>query len=323
MKTAIATLPTEKEKRVKFNCTKCNRLTSGFAGTKRVEQKLCRDCFGTKIDRRPKELNDLSGAEWARYSLSVQEYPDVRSEKQRQHGACFPVSLACQYIQKYTRKGDIVLDPFAGIGTTHDACIKLNRHCIGFDINEEFCKIAWRDFPKDSELKYKIWADDAVHLDRYVEPESIHFVLTSPPYGSLLKSVGGAFAYKWKEHSGLASISNPKPYSDKEGDLGNMGYAEFFERLDLIMKKLHLSLKSDRYMAWVVKDYRDLKSGVPYVNFHGDVIARACQNGFELWDIVIYDQTKFRPLVCLGYPSKRYYHNIGHSYILIFRKASR
>jgi hypothetical protein len=69
-----------------------------------------------------------------------------------------------------------------------------------------------------------------------------------------------------------------------------------------------------------VKDYRDLKSGVPYVNFHSDVIRAAETAGFTLWDIRIYDQTRYRPLVVLGYPSRNYYLNIGHSYVLIFKK---
>ena len=69
----------------------------------------------------------------------------------------------------------------------------------------------------------------------------------------------------------------------------------------------------------MVKDFRALKEGIPYVNVHSDVIAQAQQAGFELWDIRIYNQTRFRPLVCLGFPSKNFYLNIGHSYLLVFR----
>lgn len=310
-----------KSKKILLECSKCSVTTDMFAGTRRYKAQLCRKCFGKKKDLRPKELNDLSGAEWAKFSLSIQEYPDIRSQKQREHGACFPVSLAKQYIQKYTKNGDTIFDPFAGVGTTHDACIELKRNCIGIDINSSFCQVARKSFPKNGRLNYKIYTEDAINLDKHIDPKSIDFVLTSPPYGGLLKNVKNAFAYKWKDHSRIPSINNPKPYSNKKGDLGNLNYDEFFDRLDSIMQKLYEVLKEEKYMAWVVKDYRDMKNGIPYVNFHGDVINSACRNGFSLWDIVIYDQAKFRPLVCLGYPSKRYYHNIGHSYIVIFRKG--
>jgi hypothetical protein len=115
---------------------------------------------------------------------------------------------------------------------------------------------------------------------------------------------------------------NPRPYTKNKNDLGNMTYEDFLFKLERIMSNLYNVLKRRKYMAWVVKDYRDMKNGMPYISFHSDVINCATKTNFLLWDIIIYDQTKFRPLVCLGYPSSRYYHNIGHSYILIFRKGS-
>ncbi len=311
----------ERERRITYKCRKCGDTTNAITGTLRYSEQICRKCFGKKKDKRPKELNDLKGAEWAKYSLSVQVYADTRSDKQRNHGACYPVSLASQYIQKYTKRGDIVFDPFTGVGTTHDACIKLERSCIGFEINVGFAREARGDFPKDSKYNYKIYTQDAANLDKHIQPDSIDFVLTSPPYASLLKKVKNNFAYKWKEHSRITSIANPKPYSNRKGDLGNLEYQDFFNNIKIIMRKLHISLKDGKYMAWIVKDYRDLKNGIPYVNFHGDIINAGCSVNFKLWDIVIYDQTKFRPLVCLGYPSMKYYHNIGHSYIVVFRKC--
>lgn len=309
-------------KKVKFECRKCNTPTFALSNTKRSKLKLCSDCFGKKKDLRPKELNDLSGSEWAGFSLSVQQYPDTRSEKQRSHGACFPLSLAKQYIQKYTKRGDTVLDPFLGVGTTLDVCLELHRSCFGMDINGDFCKIARKSLTKkNNSCKYIVRKSDAQAIDKYIAPASIDFILTSPPYASLLKNVKKGFAYKWKEHSKIVTIDNPVPYTEKKQDLGNMDYKEFFEKLDRIMVKSYLVLKNRKYMAWVVKDYRDLKKGRPYVNFHSDIIDCATRANFTLWDIVIYDQTKFRPLVCLGYPSSRYYHNIGHSYILILRKG--
>jgi len=53
-----------------------------------------------------------------------------------------PLDWFEHYIERLTKKGDIVLDPFIGSGTTAVACKRLNRHYIGFEINKEYCQIA-------------------------------------------------------------------------------------------------------------------------------------------------------------------------------------
>ena len=309
-------------KRHSFTCARCGTETEAPPSTQRLSQNLCRECFGKGVDRRPRELNDLTGAQWARYSKSIQEYPDTRLEKQRVHGASFPKSLALQQIEIFTRAGDTVLDPFLGVGTTLDAADELGRNGIGIELNEEFASIARGDLDRKPHLgvSQRVIVDDARNLDQHLAPESVDFVLTSPPYSTLLKSIKGNFAYKWREHSTLNPISNPKPYSSAREDLGNMPYDQFLEAIEEVMRRCLVVLRANSYAVWVVKDYRDLKNKIPYVNFHGDVIAAATQAGFTLWDIRIYDQTKFRPLVCLGFPSRNFYLNIGHSFLLTFKK---
>ena len=58
------------------------------------------------------------------------------------HSAAFPVSLPEWFIKLFTREDDIVLDPFMGSGTTAVAAIKLNRHFIGVEMEEEYYKHA-------------------------------------------------------------------------------------------------------------------------------------------------------------------------------------
>ncbi len=62
--------------------------------------------------------------------------------KERVHPTQKPVGLIKTLIELTTKKGDIVLDPFIGSGTTGVACKQLGRHFIGFEISKEFCKIA-------------------------------------------------------------------------------------------------------------------------------------------------------------------------------------
>lgn len=305
----------------KFDCTKCGEPTDAPPGTERFASETCRECFGRGIDRRPRELNDLEGAEWALASRSVEQYQDVRSEKQRTHGASFPLSLARQQISNYTKVGETVLDPFVGVGTTLDACAELGRRGIGVELNEQFAQIAKEDLQnRKPAQKQKVIVGDACQLTEFIKPESIDFLLTSPPYGSLLKNVKGAFAHKWREHSTINPVRNARPYSVNPQDLGNLEFPQYLDAIEHCLIETYVVLKSGAYAVWVVKDFRAIKEGIPYVNLHGNIIERAERCGFTLWDIKIYDQTKFRPLVCLGFPSRNFYLNIGHSYLVIMKK---
>lgn len=268
-------------------------------------------------------LNNLTGSEWAQLSKSVEQYVDKRSKKQKLHGAAFPQSLVEHHILCYTKKKNLVFDPFVGVGTTLDACKKTERNGIGIEINPEFVKLAEKDISQKSLLPdnnaITIINDDIRNLLTHLKPNSVDFIITSPPYSNLLHKVQDKFLYKWKKF-GKKEKKNAEPYSKVENDLGNLGYQESLDEFEKVFADTLKVLKNDSYAVWVVKDFRDLKNGVPYVNFHTDLISRATKVGWILWDIRIYDQTKFRPLVILGIPSRNFYMNMGHSYILVFKK---
>ena len=58
------------------------------------------------------------------------------------HPATFPEQLAQDHILSWSNEGDVVLDPFIGSGTTAKMALLNNRHFIGFELSEEYCKIA-------------------------------------------------------------------------------------------------------------------------------------------------------------------------------------
>jgi DNA modification methylase len=311
-------------KKLAFLCSQCGVSAEAPVGTERYEKLLCKDCYGKREDKRPRALNELSGSEWAKFSKSVEQYPDTRSKKQKLHGASFPMSLAKQQIEIYTKKGELVFDPFLGVGTTIDAALELGRKAIGIELNPKFAQLAQEDI--DNSIfrdNASVIVDDTNNMLNYLSEESVDFILTSPPYADLLRNVKGAFAYKWREHSDVDPVENPQPYSDLPNDIGNMTYEESLSALQEVFRKCYIVQKNESYAVWVVKDFRNVKKNIPYINFHGDVIRLAEESGYFLWDIRIYDQTQFRPLVCLGYPSRNYYLNIGHSYILVFKKTTK
>jgi len=65
-----------------------------------------------------------------------------RSKERTAHPAQFPVSVIEKFILGMSNQGDIVFDPFVGSGSTCIAALKHERKVIGFEISEEYCKIA-------------------------------------------------------------------------------------------------------------------------------------------------------------------------------------
>jgi DNA modification methylase len=68
----------------------------------------------------------------------------------KRHSAAFPRALPEWFIKLFTDKGDTVLDPFVGSGTTCLAAQSLGRASIGIDCAEEFCRIARRALERES-----------------------------------------------------------------------------------------------------------------------------------------------------------------------------
>jgi len=89
----------------------------------------------------------ISRDEFLEWTKSVWTFPAV-SARSIGHPAPFPVELPYRLIQLYTFEGDVVLDPFVGSGQASIAAIKANRHYIGYDINEEYVKLAEKKIAK-------------------------------------------------------------------------------------------------------------------------------------------------------------------------------
>lgn len=58
------------------------------------------------------------------------------------HSAVFPIDLPMNCLEHFTKEGDVVLDCFMGSGTTAEACMKMGRKFLGFEINEDYVNLS-------------------------------------------------------------------------------------------------------------------------------------------------------------------------------------
>lgn len=272
-------------------------------------------------------FNGLSPREWALLSKNVwNDLSSPRNKHQIEHGAVFPLKLAARLITIYSRIGDEILDPFAGIGTTLIAAQNSQRNAIGIELNPRFAAIAERWLAENRQLfsqeySYRIINDDCRNLLSHVSPNSVQLTVTSPPYADFIRK---SVADRKKTHkTSLITYDNNstvKPYSNDNRDFGNLAYAEFLEQIKCVLHANYEVTAKGGYSVWVVKDYRDTRNRIPYVPFHSDLARVGESIGFQFHDLVVWDQTQQRSLVLLGFPSV-FYTNQNCSFLVVFRKS--
>ncbi|MEM2727300.1 MAG: site-specific DNA-methyltransferase [Archaeoglobaceae archaeon] len=91
-------------------------------------------CKGEKRDT-------ITRDEFLEFTKSIWRF-QPESAKKVGHPAPFPVDLPYRCIQLFTFEGDVVLDPFAGSGTSCVAALKTHRHFIGIELEDKYVKIA-------------------------------------------------------------------------------------------------------------------------------------------------------------------------------------
>lgn len=258
-----------------------------------------------------RRLNDLDGRKWTRYSISIWEISKTPKEAKLKHPAMFPMELCSRLIDIYTKKGDVILDPFMGSGSTLVVAQDKERKAIGFDVNPKFVTLAKQRLSQQkivsqSIKETEVHCDDSRKILQYVKPSSVDFVLTSPPY--------------WNIHNRkrTADYKDPRPYSDLENDIGNTDdFKNFMSEFRSVFEGVYAVLKHGKKCAVVVMDIR---IGSQFIPFHIDVIDVMKEVGFVLEDIIIWDRKQeYSNLRPLGYPYVFIVNKI-HEYILIFRK---
>ena len=288
------------------------------------------------------DLNELSGEEWLYFTKSVWStaYPsELGHVRRKAHGANKPPRLMARLIEFFTKTGEVVLDPFAGVGGTllGAAIARGPRRAIGIELDPRWGEV-YREVVAEAEaagggggltladignqdpggvrsfdaggLEFRM--GDCLAILPTIETGSIDFVATDPPYNVQLPltMAGGKLADAHaNRRTDYAMIS------DDPADLANSAdYPAFLDRMTTVIGELHRVLRPGRYAAVIVRDaYQDGR----YIFTGADLAARASSVGFTVKGDLIWYQagTRLRPY---GYP-KVFVPNIAHQHILVLR----
>lgn len=198
---------------------------------------------------------------------------------------------------RYSQPGDLVLDQFAGGGTTLVEAKLLNRNIIGVDCNDVALARCEEkiDFEHDgADGTVVVRKGDARNLD-FVADESIDLICTHPPYANIIK------------------------YSDGiPEDLSQLKIKDFLEAMKPVVNECYRVLKKDKFCAILMGDTRQ-KGCMQPMSF--DVMKIFQDAGFTLKELIIKEQHNCRATGYWKTNSVKYnFLLIAHEYLFVFRK---
>jgi len=264
------------------------------------------------------KLSCLDAKSWVKAQVGVwrvaYEKDDIRDKTV--HPASFPIQLARRVIELFTHEGELVLDPFCGIGTTLLAAKQLNRNALGMDLNPKFIEFANQRLNQHLNLsssKQVVICDDAINLDKYINGQKVRLVWTSPPYMTLLNIARENKARKNRKNYQYSQIEQ---YSKLPNDLGNQEDEIYYFSIKSIFDKVKFILRPDGHCVINVGDfYRDNK----LVLLHEGIIKTMTSIGYKLENIVIWDKTNLvNGTGIFGYPKRYITIYVTYEYLLHF-----
>jgi DNA modification methylase len=211
----------------------------------------------------------------------------------------FAPQIARNIIEMYSQRGDTVLDPMVGGGTTLIEAKLLVRNAIGLDINPKAIEITKEalKFNHHPASKQIVKTGDARDLS-FIENNSVDLILTHPPYMNIIK------------------------YSDKQidGDLSNIGSMPIFcDEIEKVAKELCRVLKPDKFCAILIGDTRKSRHFVPLAF---NVMQQFLKVGFILKeDIVKVQHNCSSTSRWVHKAQKDKFYLIMHEHLFVFRKA--
>ena len=268
----------------------------------------------------PNHINCLDAKHWMKNQVAVWEFSyekrDVRDKDV--HPAVFPIGLPSKCVELFTHKGELVLDPFAGIGTTLLAAKELARNAVGFDLSKKYVSYTKERLNQSdlfSSTKQIPICDDAINIPDHLEENSVSLSITSPPYANMLNRPR-------KNKSLRGDLRNNKhfekiqQYSNDPRDLGTMEPKIFAEALGEIYKKI---LPLHKPGAHCVINITDLWWENKRIPLHLYTIEALEKAGYQLRNTIIWDRRNLvNGVGIFGWPSNYITLGTTFEYILDF-----
>ena len=198
---------------------------------------------------------------------------------------------------RYSNEGDMVLDQFAGGGTTLVEAKLLNRNIIGVDVNDialERCHVKTDFEIEEAKGNVYIRKGDARNLD-FVSDESIDLICTHPPYANIIE------------------------YSENIAeDLSKLKVKEFLSEMVKVAQESYRVLKKGKFCAILMGDTRQKGHVIP-MSFEVMKIFEAV--GFKTKEIIIKEQHNCRATGFWKTTSVKYnFLLLAHEYLFVFKK---
>ena len=198
---------------------------------------------------------------------------------------------------RYSNEGDMVLDQFAGGGTTLVEAKLLNRNIIGVDVNDialERCHVKTDFEIEEAKGNVYIRKGDARNLN-FVSDESIDLICTHPPYANIIE------------------------YSENIAeDLSKLKVKEFLSEMVKVAQESYRVLKKGKFCAILMGDTRQKGHVIP-MSFEVMKIFEAV--GFKTKEIIIKEQHNCRATGFWKTNSVKYnFLLLAHEYLFVFKK---
>lgn len=253
-----------------------------------------------------KEKSKLTKEEWKEYTKTVWHIANTSSAD---HPAVFPEEIPHRLIKLFTFWGDIVLDPFAGTGTTAFAAIKNGRLAICIDQSKQYLDVIHRGLESFNGTRHHatVIEGDSRNLS-FLKNDSIGLIVTSPPYWN-------------KADYGTADINM--------GSIG--GYRKFLRQMATAFQECFRVLTPGRKICIVTANVNQhTNHGLLTFPLAADFTSILRDIGFVMINEIVWSKDRTggkwgsygqqRPIFgSYPYPPNFLFKNV-HEYILIFAK---